>query len=116
MTGGLVVVLGETGKNFAAGMSGGIAYVNNANGQFESRLNAEMVDLDPLGDADLELLKKMIRNHYSYTQSELAQEILEHWDKAKDHFVKVMPKDYKAVLAEKNEEPNLTVKEAVLAN
>ena len=116
MTGGLVVVLGETGKNFAAGMSGGIAYVNNANGQFESRLNAEMVDLDPLEDADLELLKKMIRNHYSYTQSELAQEILEHWDKAKDHFVKVMPKDYKAVLAEKNEEPNLTVKEAVLAN
>ena len=116
MTGGLVVVLGETGKNFAAGMSGGMAYVNNANSQFDSRLNTEMVDLDPLGDADLELLKKMIRNHYSYTQSELAKEILEHWDKAKDHFVKVMPKDYKAVLAEKNEEPNLTVKEAVLAN
>jgi glutamate synthase (NADPH/NADH) large chain len=116
MTGGLVVVLGETGKNFAAGMSGGMAYVNNVSGQFESRLNAEMVDLDPLGDIDLELLKKMIRNHFSYTQSELAKEILEHWDKAKDHFVKVMPKDYKAVLAEKNEEPNLTVKEAVLVN
>ncbi len=98
MTGGVVVVLGDTGKNFAAGMSGGMAFIFNPHGKFEKRVNAEMVDLDPMEDADHELVRNMIRNHFNYTGSNRALNMLNDWDAAKQYFVKVMPRDYKAVL------------------
>lgn len=98
MTGGRVVVLGETGKNFAAGMSGGIAYVYNPNGQFEKRVNHEMVDLDALQEVDFEEIRMFVRNHFRYTSSQLALHLLNNWEGAKYAFIKVMPRDYKAVL------------------
>lgn len=114
MTGGVVVVLGETGKNFAAGMSGGMAYVYNPEGTFESRVNMEMIDLDPLAESDMELLRRMVRNHFTYTSSKTALEILDNWDRTSKHFVKVMPRDYKAVLETRNEQPKIDLKMAVV--
>ncbi|MEZ5043483.1 MAG: glutamate synthase large subunit [Saprospiraceae bacterium] len=113
MTGGLVVVLGATGQNFAAGMSGGMAYVFNPEGTFESRVNREMVDLDPMEAADFEILKKMVRNHFSYTSSAVAVDILNDWEQKKELFIKVMPRDYKAVLALRKASPHVEVKQAV---
>ncbi|MDX1941743.1 MAG: glutamate synthase large subunit [Saprospiraceae bacterium] len=101
MTGGVVVVLGETGKNFAAGMSGGVAFVYNPHKKFEKRVNAEMVDLDPMEEADYELVRKLIRNQFRYTGSNLALQMLNDWESEKQYFVKVMPRDYKAVLLKK---------------
>ena len=115
MTGGLVVVLGETGKNFAAGMSGGMAYVFNPDGKFENLVNMEMIDLDPLEKTDFELLRKMIRNHFSYTSSKTALGILDSWDTTKKQFVKVMPRDYKAVLNKMDKVPVVEVKQAVVS-
>jgi glutamate synthase domain-containing protein 2/glutamate synthase domain-containing protein 3 len=103
MTGGTVVVLGETGRNFAAGMSGGIAYVLDEEGSFAGRVNPETVDLDPLDDADVEILQRMIRNHFRYTRSERADEILRKWASFAPKFVKVFPKDYKRALADRIE-------------
>ena len=105
MTGGLVVVLGETGKNFAAGMSGGVAYVFNPDGLFNDRVNPEMVDLDPMETEDFDVLRKMIREHFRHTSSKLATEILNNWEDTKKQFTKVMPRDYKAVLAQKKKKP-----------
>ena len=101
MTGGTVVVLGETGKNFAAGMSGGVAFVYNPKSTFERRVNTEMVDLDPLDDADYEQLITLIRRHFHYTGSNTALQILNNWASVKLHFIKIMPRDYKAVLLKK---------------
>ncbi len=101
MTGGVVVILGETGKNFAAGMSGGVAYVFNTQGKFEQRLNTEMVAVDPMEAADYELVWEMIWQHLQYTKSKLAQRLLNDWEDFKLAFVKVMPKDYKVVLQKK---------------
>jgi len=101
MTGGRAVILGETGRNFAAGMSGGIAYVLDKEGNFEQNLNPEMVDLDPLEADDIEFLQKMISNHYQYTKSVVARGILDNWQEAEGQFVKVMPRDYKRVLQQK---------------
>jgi len=95
MTGGRVVVLGETGRNFGAGMSGGIAYVLDEDGQFRSRVNPETIDLDPLDADDVELLQRMIRNHFKYTRSERADDVLRKWETMAPKFVKVFPKDYK---------------------
>ncbi len=103
MTGGRVVILGETGKNFAAGMSGGIAYVYNPKGKFEENCNAEMVDLDPLSKADAEELKTLISKHFQYTDSSVALHILDNWKTESKHFTKVMPRDYKRVLQEQKE-------------
>jgi glutamate synthase domain-containing protein 3 len=99
MTGGKVVILGGTGKNFAAGMSGGIAYVYNgvANG-FEKLCNTEMVDMEAMTDEDKVDVKKLIERHLEYTGSEPAKNILKDWETTSDLFVKVMPRDYKAVL------------------
>ncbi|MEU6152011.1 glutamate synthase large subunit [Actinosynnema sp. NPDC047251] len=96
MTGGRVVVLGQTGRNFAAGMSGGIAYLLDP---AEQRVNPEMVDLDPLDDADREFLRSAVEKHYTETDSAVAHGLLADWDLAVDRFAKVMPKDYKRVLA-----------------
>lgn len=115
MTGGLVVVLGDTGKNFAAGMSGGMAYVYNPDGHFDQKVNSEMVELEALSEDDQSLLRQMIRNHFSYTSSTLALDMLNEWDQVLPHFIKVMPRDYKAVLKRKKQKPNIGVKMAPIA-
>ncbi len=101
MTGGTVVVLGDTGRNFAAGMSGGVAYVWDVNKTFVKNCNMEMVALDPLEAEDEELLRTMINEHQRLTKSELASHILSYWSQAFKQFIKVMPVDYKAVLEKK---------------
>ncbi len=98
MTGGKVVVLGPTGRNFAAGMSGGVAYVLDETGDFPTRCNKQMVGLEPLDDEDAAALKTMIENHAINTRSTRAAKILADWDRMLPRFVKVMPKDYKRVL------------------
>ncbi|HBX36059.1 MAG TPA: glutamate synthase large subunit, partial [Pseudohongiella sp.] len=101
MTGGRVVILGKTGRNFGAGMSGGIAYVWDQDKDFERQCNMESFELEPVQDAtDIEELKTLISNHLRYTGSTVAQQILDNWDASLQHFVKVMPTDYKRVLAE----------------
>ena len=103
MTGGRVVILGNTGRNFAAGMSGGIAYVYDVKSQFASLCNQEMVDLDKVEGADIEELKEMINRHYLFTGSTVARFVLDDWENQLKNFIKVFPKDYKKVLQEKME-------------
>ncbi|WP_224982870.1 glutamate synthase large subunit [Geomonas agri] len=98
MTGGTVVVLGETGRNFAAGMSGGVAYVLDSAGDFKERCNTEMVALELLDDKDQETVKEMIAEHARRTGSARATRILHDWKTHAHKFVKVMPMDYKRVL------------------
>jgi glutamate synthase (ferredoxin) len=99
MTGGRAVVLGRTGRNFAAGMSGGIAYVLDEAGDFPSRCNREMVDLETLADPEeIRDLRDLIQRHIDYTDSALGERILSHWEAMVPRFVKVMPRDYKRVL------------------
>jgi glutamate synthase (NADPH/NADH) large chain len=117
MTGGTVVVLGPTGRNFAAGMSGGIAYVFDADGAFDKRCNLAMVSLEPLlseaeqeakvpreiwhkGLADETILKRLIESHLRHTNSARARQMLEEWPKARAKFVKVFPLEYKRALGE----------------
>jgi glutamate synthase (NADPH/NADH) large chain len=117
MTGGTIAVLGMTGRNFAAGMSGGIAYVLDADGDFVKRCNAAMVDLEPvlseseqqgkvsrdlwhIGMADETILKRMIECHAKYTGSRRAQEILESWAAYRPRFVKIFPKEYRRALGD----------------
>jgi glutamate synthase (NADPH/NADH) large chain len=117
MTGGTVVVLGETGRNFAAGMSGGIAYVYDADRAFEKRCNLAMVALEPVlstaeqlvstdpatwhrGECDEIILKGLIERHFTLTGSRKAREILDDWDAARGRFVKVFPAEYKRALGE----------------
>jgi glutamate synthase domain-containing protein 2/glutamate synthase domain-containing protein 1/glutamate synthase domain-containing protein 3 len=101
MTGGRVVVLGPTGRNFAAGMSGGIAYVYDEHGRFASLCNAELVDLDELDEHDEAELKDLVAEHAERTGSQTARGLLDTWDEAASRFVKVMPRDYKRALAER---------------
>jgi len=98
MTGGRVVVLGPTGKNFAAGMSGGIAYVYDENGTFPTRCNKEMVLLSGLDQDDSNEVVELIQKFQLYTESELASEMLKNWEKYRSKFVKVYPNDYRRVL------------------
>ena len=99
MTGGKVVILGKTGRNFAAGMSGGIAYVFDKNNKFSTELcNLEMVELEGLSDNDKTELFVLIKNHYHYTESERAFDILENWNENANYFTKVIPTDYKRAL------------------
>lgn len=100
MTGGRVAILGLTGVNFAAGMSGGLAYVYDRDGLFDSRCNLEMVDLDLLEEADAVELKIMIEKHAAFTDSPLAKAILAGWEWEKGKFVKVFPMEYRRVLGE----------------
>jgi glutamate synthase domain-containing protein 3 len=108
MTGGRVVILGETGRNFAAGMSGGVAYVWDVNNTFVKNCNMEMVLLDTIDEDEQRLLKKLIIQHQQYTQSDVAAHVLSYWPTAFKQFIKVMPVDYKAVL-EKNKKLNVSV-------
>ncbi|HRE52698.1 MAG TPA: glutamate synthase large subunit [Flavitalea sp.] len=98
MTGGLAVILGPTGRNFAAGMSGGIAYVYDVKGEFPSMCNKEMVDLDPLDSEDIAVLQEMIGKHYAYTKSSVAKFVLDDLENQARNFIKVFPADYKKVL------------------
>jgi glutamate synthase (NADPH/NADH) large chain len=98
MTGGLAVILGPTGRNFAAGMSGGIAFVYNVNNDFDSLCNKEMVDLDAVENEDIALLQNMLQAHYDKTGSSVAKFILADLDNQLKNFVKVFPRDYKKVL------------------
>jgi glutamate synthase domain-containing protein 2/glutamate synthase domain-containing protein 1/glutamate synthase domain-containing protein 3 len=101
MTGGRVVVLGPTGRNFAAGMSGGVAYIYDTSRQFATRCNTELVDLDELSDDDAEEVKALIKEHAQRTGSLVARNVLADWERgARARFVKVMPRDYKRVLSE----------------
>ncbi|MGF1524994.1 MAG: glutamate synthase large subunit [Leptolyngbyaceae cyanobacterium] len=99
MTGGKTVILGRTGRNFAAGMSGGVAYVLDEVGDFPTRCNTEMVDLETLDDPEeIRELHDMIQRHVAYTNSSVGARILDQWDVMVPQFVKVMPRDYKRVL------------------
>jgi len=100
MTGGRVVVIGPTGRNFAAGMSGGLAYVLDVRGDFKRRCNPAMVELEALMDAeDVEQVRDLLRRHAKYTGSTLAQKLLDQWKATQPKFIKVIPRDYKRVLA-----------------
>ena len=101
MTGGRVVILGETGRNFGAGMSGGIAYVWDQSGKFASQCNTGTLELESLDqDADIMECQAMIERHLEYTDSAVARNILDNWQSEASRFVKVMPTDYKRVLLE----------------
>ncbi len=117
MTGGRAVVLGRTGRNFGAGMSGGIAFVHDPDDTFFRRLNGEMVDLEPVDPDDAEWLRDVLRTHQSTTGSTVAQQLLERWHSEVRRFKKVMPRDYKRVLeaAQIAEESGLDVDEAIMA-
>ena len=104
MTGGGVVVLGETGRNFAAGMSGGVAFVLDEEERFETLCNKDMVGLETVeSEEDVELLRGMIEKHLEWTGSERAKRVLKDWDEVLPKFVKVMPDDLKRVLQERQE-------------
>ncbi len=116
MTGGTVVILGETGNNFAAGMSGGIAYVLDENNKFVSKVNKEMVLIENLNVDDIGFLKGIITEHYNLTNSEKAKNILNNFDLYLSKFKKIIPKDYKEVLelVKINEEKGFTKDEALI--
>jgi len=118
MTGGRVVVLGPTGRNFAAGMSGGTAYVLDEAGEFPTRCNKQMVDLEKLEDAaEIEEVRQMIKRHADYTKSQRAFNILDQWEQYVPKFVKVMPRDYQRMLREikRATEAGLSGEEAIMA-
>ena len=99
MTGGTVIILGDFGRNFAAGMSGGIAYIYNKNGYFdEKKFNLEMVELESLKKEDIKIVKKIIQNHFNYTNSSVAKNIITSWNNEIKNFIKIMPSDYKRAL------------------
>lgn len=99
MTGGVVVVLGGTGRNFAAGMSGGIAYVLDTDGELVNRCNHEMVLLERVQDtAEAEEIQRLISRHTLYTDSPVGQQVLDNWNEYLPKFVRVIPKDYKVML------------------
>lgn len=116
MTGGRVAILGPTGRNFAAGMSGGVAYVFDERNDFATRCNMQMVSLDEMNDEDEQELKGMIERHYSYTGSDVAKKILNTWSESYGKFVKVMPNDYKRMLStiRKVEESGITGEKALM--
>jgi glutamate synthase (NADPH/NADH) large chain len=99
MTGGTVVVLGETGRNFAAGMTGGIAYIYDPEGRFPQRCNLTQIDLDPLSETNLEHVRRLVRQHFQFTGSARALEFLHDWPKHSAYCVKVIPVEYKKALA-----------------
>ena len=114
MTNGAVVVLGKTGRNFAAGMSGGVAFIYDREGDFEIRFNDGLADLETVSDPeDIAMLRQMIEKHLEYTGSGPAKEILDHWDQTLPLFKKVMPRDYRRVLEERKRREENREPEAV---
>jgi glutamate synthase (ferredoxin) len=105
MTGGRAVILGPTGRNFAAGMSGGIAYVLDGSRNFENQCNRDMVDLEPLTEPeDLATVRELIEKHVLYTDSAVGKRVLNSWNEIVHTFVKVMPRDYRRALDEARKE------------
>jgi glutamate synthase (NADPH/NADH) large chain len=98
MTGGLAIILGETGRNFAAGMSGGVAYVLDQKGTFSEKVNMEMVSLDPLNEEDQQILRTFLEKHFQYTTSNVAFQLLQNWEESVKQFVRVLPSDFKKAL------------------
>ncbi|MGE0228579.1 MAG: glutamate synthase large subunit [Dehalococcoidia bacterium] len=116
MTGGRVVVIGRTGRNFGAGMSGGIAFVWDPEGDFGTRCNLEMIDLEALDEPeDLNLVRGLLERHVEYTGSTVAQRLLDRWPSAAGEFVKVMPKEYRRVLNERARELEEKARGAAMA-
>ncbi|GFR75361.1 glutamate synthase family protein [Elysia marginata] len=110
MTGGVAVILGKIGRNFAAGMSGGIAYIYSGAGDFdEKNFNMEMIDFEPMTDKDFEQLKTLLEKHLLYTNSNIAKTILSDWEKTSKNFIKIMPTDYKIALERIEKEKTLAV-------
>ena len=105
MTGGRVVVLGRTGRNFAAGMSGGIAYVLDEDGGFPGRCNHELIGFEELDETDADELHALVEEHFAHTGSSVAERLLEDWEGAVPQFVKVVPHDYKRALEDLEIEP-----------
>ena len=101
MTGGHVVVLGKTGRNFGAGMSGGIAYIYDVDGNFKERCNSEMVEIEAVDKADRATIRELLGKHYRYTKSPIAKDVLDNFDYCIGSFVKVMPTEYKRVIEHK---------------
>mgnify|MGYP001566150074 CR=1 FL=1 len=112
MTGGRVVVIGRTGRNFAAGMSGGIAYVWDKDGDFKNKCNMEMVILEAVAEEDARTIEKLLSNHYHYTRSSSAKNILDNFTPELKKFVKVMPIEYKRVLGGRKTEEKIELVEA----
>ncbi|MDO8614683.1 MAG: glutamate synthase large subunit [Dehalococcoidia bacterium] len=112
MTGGRVVVIGRTGRNFAAGMSGGIAYVYDPEGDFHIRCNKEMVDLEKLDEEDMDLVRGLMERHVEYTASTVGAGLLEQWPEVAGKFVKVMPRDFKRAMLERTEAQKVEVLQA----
>ena len=104
------MILGKTGRNFAAGMSGGIAYVYDLSGQFKENCNQEMIDLDPLDTQDVKVVHDLLSNHQKYTNSSIAKYLLSDLENQKLHIIKVFPKDYKKALQQKKTTTKATVK------
>ena len=105
MTGGRTIVLGKTGRNFAAGMSGGVAYVLDEDGDFDFYCNMEMIELTLIEDSmDSKEVQGLIANHYKYTNSKRAKHILDNWSSYVDKFKKIVPIEYKKVLQEEKME------------
>nr|WP_317128499.1 hypothetical protein [Hymenobacter radiodurans] len=98
MTGGRALILGKTGRNFAAGMSGGLAWIYDPDGSFPDNCNTEMVELDPLDSDDEDQIRALLRKHVQLTQSQLAAYLLDSWAEEAGKFVKVFPSEYKKVL------------------
>jgi glutamate synthase (ferredoxin) len=117
MTGGRVLVLGPAGRNFAAGMSGGVAWVMDGDGTFKTRVNKDMVEIEPLTEADLKEIEALIRRHVQYTGSAVGKQFLAAGRGALAKFVKIMPKDYKRMIAaiESAHASGLTGEEAIMA-
>ena len=118
MTGGRVVILGATGRNFAAGMSGGIAYLLDTKGDAATRVNTQMVGIEALTDAkEIAEVRALIERHLALTQSDRAREVLAHWEQTVPRFLKIIPKDYKRMLAciERAQNQGLSGDEAIMA-
>jgi glutamate synthase (ferredoxin) len=115
MTGGVALILGATGRNFAAGMSGGTAFVLDPDGVFPGRCNREMVELEPLEDPeDLSLVRDLLIQHAGYTGSAVAAALLKDWEAAVGTFVKVMPTDYRRVLLERKKQAGVAGRSEVV--
>lgn len=102
MTGGLAVILGKTGRNFAAGMSGGVAYVWDQDGDFAEKVNQEMVGLQPLNDEDRGILRTYVEKHFQHTTSRVAFQLMQQWEAVIGQFVKVLPRDFEQALASRS--------------
>jgi len=98
MTGGTAIILGDIGRNFAAGMSGGVAYIYKSTNFDKRNFNSEMIEFEDPSNQDLDLVKKLIENHFTYTSSKIAERFLNNWDKESKNFIKIMPTEYKLAL------------------